>query len=1079
MSKKLVSIFTSAALIFTVFCSAIILSSAETAANSDLMIDFDDYIVTENALRGDLGTFSIEANVADSSDGSVLSYVRNSDVSNSSRANNALYMFMLNRTGAANAQGALSLKSGGNYQIKIRYKITNPNESAANQIWQFRLCTTKDGKYIPQERDQTGTNMVRAFTVTGNTEGFVSETYYFDAPTYADGASVSLIGSFVPTTNTYYDGSNNISGDLTGWQVEIDYIYFKKVDVMNIGFEDYVISADGVRSDCGTFSVVEDAEAEDGYALHYQRSSTASGGNYNNPALYLFEANISGSTVKAGSLSLTAGTTYNATVRFKISGGTDSQKWQFRLLHTTNNNYKVKDRDNTIARIMKVFQRTGNTDGYVTGTFTFTATERAENVGLLAALIPVSNGEVNLSNVQQIADWSWSIDTIKFEEADYDYIPQHMKIDFTDWAAEKGENRNYYETDTTATEWSTVTEGANKYIRLSHTADESRSNYVYYSVLMNPTGTAAAITTNADYGQEPYFSLEPGARYRISFKYKLDTATGAVPCYILTTANEPKTLNLKSDARSDEYGILTATDEWKEYTFEFIAKAVDGAVCRHMGLSFFTSGIAEKDFVLSLDDVTVDRLTEVTFSDVLGNSYFVYGAPAATGYYKDAGISASTAEAISINSSKEVGGYCYYSDAELTQPVTDTQYFTTKSAAYSYKLNGESNLDGVIDIRDLVHIKKDQAAEETTPLDDVNCDGSTDSGDLISLRKYLLGDLQSHDLSFVLSVDDYHPGVPGYDVSYTFSASSYGAAVDSFTLSCSEPEILIDGNSVTVPASFKDTTSKKFVTVIAAYGNKTADYELKIVNWGEAAFDDEFEGKSIDSSKWSSVYRTRTMEDGNSEVLSDRYCYLSAGNLVMPVVKENDTYYSAELRTDYTFNQTYGCFTVRMKGPGSDITSGANNAFWLLPSFGGWGNTYLYTYDGSQLACGELDVVERSAYWGYGMWNTTQHIWNSVTGEKVSYSRSVNYTEYDSAVNGGFIEYTLAWTKNAIFVYANGQLISKTEGITGTGMPAYMILSNAINSATAESPAWTGYTTDDNLDDLTVYVDYIKAYALN
>ena len=113
------------------------------------------------------------------------------------------------------------------------------------------------------------------------------------------------------------------------------------------------------------------------------------------------------------------------------------------------------------------------------------------------------------------------------------------------------------------------------------------------------------------------------------------------------------------------------------------------------------------------------------------------------------------------------------------------------------------------------------------------------------------------------------------------------------------------------------------------------------------------------------------------------------------------------------------------------------------------------------------------------MWNTTQHIWNSVTGEKVSYSRSVNYTEYDSAVNGGFIEYTLAWTKNAIFVYANGQLISKTEGITGTGMPAYMILSNAINSATAESPAWTGYTTDDNLDDLTVYVDYIKAYALN
>ena len=128
-------------------------------------------------------------------------------------------------------------------------------------------------------------------------------------------------------------------------------------------------------------------------------------------------------------------------------------------------------------------------------------------------------------------------------------------------------------------------------------------------------------------------------------------------------------------------------------------------------------------------------------------------------------------------------------------------------------------------------------------------------------------------------------------------------------------------------------------------------------------------------------------------------------------------------------------------------------------------------------SCGEIDVVERSAYWGNGLWQNTQHIWNSLTGVKKDANGDAVKLNNTELMNGDYIEYTAVWTRDALYTYANGKLVRTTNNISSCGVPAYMILSNNLNSMNPDDPAWTGYATDADLEDLTVYVDYVRVYS--
>ena len=82
-----------------------------------------------------------------------------------------------------------------------------------------------------------------------------------------------------------------------------------------------------------------------------------------------------------------------------------------------------------------------------------------------------------------------------------------------------------------------------------------------------------------------------------------------------------------------------------------------------------------------------------------------------------------------------------------------------------------------------------------------------------------------------------HPGVYGYDVTYTFNAL-YGTEMDkdyleedAFELYCAEPAIIIEGNTVTVPASFKDNTDVDGIKIYAKYEDAVTYYPLMIKNF--------------------------------------------------------------------------------------------------------------------------------------------------------------------------------------------------------------------------------------------------------
>ena len=76
--------------------------------------------------------------------------------------------------------------------------------------------------------------------------------------------------------------------------------------------------------------------------------------------------------------------------------------------------------------------------------------------------------------------------------------------------------------------------------------------------------------------------------------------------------------------------------------------------------------------------------------------------------------------------------------------VVITQAISISAATYitdgkDFYLAFDYNQDGLIDIRDLVNIKKSIANGDTTPAKDYNCDGIVNAKDLIYAKYYLLG----------------------------------------------------------------------------------------------------------------------------------------------------------------------------------------------------------------------------------------------------------------------------------------------------------------------------------------------------
>ncbi|HEU5008112.1 MAG TPA: glycoside hydrolase family 16 protein, partial [Jatrophihabitantaceae bacterium] len=206
-------------------------------------------------------------------------------------------------------------------------------------------------------------------------------------------------------------------------------------------------------------------------------------------------------------------------------------------------------------------------------------------------------------------------------------------------------------------------------------------------------------------------------------------------------------------------------------------------------------------------------------------------------------------------------------------------------------------------------------------------------------------------------------------------------------------------------------------------------------------FDDEFDGTSLDSTKWTawngynynSGPNTCYYDDPSHVRVSDGYLDLSATKLATPqpcwtaLGWQNAQYGGAVLHTQHKFSQDGGLFEARIKFAGG---TGLHDAFWLMPEYG----TQLYP------GHAEIDAAE-----AYGA------LPNTVFGN--THLNGANNSSDVGAVNActvaswasGFHTYAIEWT-------AGKQITFLFDGIKCATFANWTALPGYANSAPFDQP---------------------------
>lgn len=333
-----------------------------------------------------------------------------------------------------------------------------------------------------------------------------------------------------------------------------------------------------------------------------------------------------------------------------------------------------------------------------------------------------------------------------------------------------------------------------------------------------------------------------------------------------------------------------------------------------------------------------------------------------------------------------------------------------------------------------------------------------------------------------LSLDQWHPGVAGYDASYMIVPVMDDQLVGAkqMTYSSSAGGVKISGNTVTIPYSVRSKGQPVTITGTEKSTGTKASLSIACKSWS-ASFTDEFSGTTLDSSKWG------IFEEGSGGTISMQYrnnATVADGKLSLWVKKEKITFNGKEY--DYTqggvstygrFSQKYGLFTCSMKIPKQ---SSLNSAFWMMPG-GAYGSTYMF-YDSQQTTkgCSELDFVEISGYWGK-KYSIGEHFFDTANNKAHS---SKGFGEVSLSVDPteNFVEYSCAWLENGLYYYADGDLKwcdTKIDDIGGsngkkTGRPGYMILTLGLY---APENTWCGpWEFKDSDFPIALEVDFVRAY---
>ena len=237
---------------------------------------------------------------------------------------------------------------------------------------------------------------------------------------------------------------------------------------------------------------------------------------------------------------------------------------------------------------------------------------------------------------------------------------------------------------------------------------------------------------------------------------------------------------------------------------------------------------------------------------------------------------------------------------------------------------------------------------------------------------------------------------------------------------------------------------------------------------------DEFDSPTIDRTKW----RSSTNNSSYAELQAytyerDENAYIENGQLVLKAIRESYIagydWTSARLDTMGLFGVKYGRIEAKLK---YESKRGAFPAFWTLgcstyyPSSASGPYGVTNSYGAPWPYCGELDIFEGCS--GEGGVKPIIHYsldpdTSAESNMQIASNSTVDTSEYHI--------YSVDWTETSMTAYLDGEAIGTidTTGLTPYNKPHYLILNLALGSVAG--------AIDDNVNDIKMYVDWVRVYA--
>lgn len=340
----------------------------------------------------------------------------------------------------------------------------------------------------------------------------------------------------------------------------------------------------------------------------------------------------------------------------------------------------------------------------------------------------------------------------------------------------------------------------------------------------------------------------------------------------------------------------------------------------------------------------------------------------------------------------------------------------------------------------------------------------------------------------------WHPGLPGYDASYTLEATYNGAAANGeVTLSCATGGVQLSGTTVTVPESVRSAGKELAVTVTHKKSGSACTVKIPCKVWKQT-FADEFNGTELDRTVWNehnTPYTSTPPADADTYEVVDRgglakNCY-SVSNGVLNMYVKNEPVYDTANKKKYLYSeccldskngfmQKYGCFITRMQvAP----FAGCNSAFWLLPN-GSYGTQYMnFLQDDPVSGLAEIDIIEASVAFKNSSrrhYCITEHFYNYTKNNQ--HKQRATYHEVSGSLTD-WHTYGCVWAEDAVYYYCDGKLTRASTDLQSTSpggrsvQRAYMLLDIALYL----DGSWVG-KRDFTAADLPIAakVDWVRAY---